>query len=231
MRTNPQLSRQYPKYRYRPTAGSTNSLGKSKKPLYFHGIITDDRDYLPPSAKDMYEVKAEISSLRAMINQALTAKPGVDDPSQKRRATHSRRVLGHTLPTALSSISDAIENSKDIVNRAQDPSDELGAICAEETWRRAMSLLAAHAKKVWRYAHVKVSPPIISPGPRGSVDIYWPPDPYGLLINIPADSREPVTYYGDDAESPDSNHTSGKISHPEKVDPGVLAWLAHMGEK
>ena len=210
----------------------TGLSGKDVTPLYFHEIITDDQKYLPPSAKDVYDVKAELLSLHEKIDWLLTGESYVGGTTmRKRKASRSHRGSVRALPAALSSISEAIEKSKEIVNRPQDTSDEIGTVCAQETWQRAVDILAAHTRKVWMYARVKVKAPIISPGPKGSVDIYWLPFPYGLLLNVPANLEEPVTYYGDDAENPDSNYTSGKIQPTEKIDPGVLAWLAHMEEK
>ena len=151
--------------------------------------------------------------------------------SRQGKTAGSSRGHARGLATALSCISEAIEKSREIVNRPQDTSDEIGGVCTQETWQRAVDILAAHAGKVWRYARVKVRCPVISPGPKGSMDLYWSPSPYGLLLNIPANIEEPVTYYGDDADNPDSNATSGKIDPRNEIDPGVLAWLAHMEER
>ena len=135
------------------------------------------------------------------------------------------------LPTDLSPISDAIENSKVIFNRPPDPSDDLALRCSQETWRRAIKILTDHALSVWEKAKTVIRSPVISAGPDGSVDLYWTAEPYGLLLNVPADPTQPATYFGDDATNPDSNRTSGKLNSSKLIDPGVLMWLAHTAEQ
>jgi hypothetical protein len=212
--------------------GSIDVAQKDTNPIYVQHTTVYDAKHLPPSAEDLYAVKVEISNLREVLSDVLACnKYAGRFPWRKAKVVRSRRKHAYSLPEDLSHISMAIEESKEMVSRPQDTSNEIETVCGQQTWQRAVVILAAHVKKVWMYARVKVKAPVISPGPKSSVDIYWLPSPYGLLLNVPANLEEPVTYYGDDAENPDSNHTSGKIQPPQKIDPGVLAWLAHMGEK
>jgi hypothetical protein len=71
-----------------------------------------------------------------------------------------------------------------------------------------------------RYQSVLVIPDIL-PGPEGSVDLHWENENFELLINIPADSSTPATYYGDDF----GNNTSEGTFEVDQVDQGFLAWL------
>lgn len=193
---------------------------------------TDNLKNAPPTAKDLYEVKSELSYLKAIVTEVLGGTEYVRS-GWSRKVKTAQPFHGHVrrLPMPLSYLYETIEKSREIVNRPKDTIDEMGGVCAQETWQRAVDILTAHARKVWLYARVKIRCPIITPGPKGSVDLYWPPCPYGLLLNVPADIEGPITYYGDDAENLDSNATSGKIEPIKEIDAGVLAWLAHMEEK
>jgi len=132
------------------------------------------------------------------------------------------------LPAALGHLGDAIRESRVILERQPEWHEEDALVCDESTWRRAVQILVAHATAAWETTRVAIKPPVISAGPEGSVDLYWPPQPYGLLLNIPASPSDPATYYGDNRDKADTNKTSGKLTSEDGVDPGVLMWLAHM---
>ena len=213
------------------------------KQEYTYQTKTDDPTYAPACAKDVYDVKTEISTdmkacflkldeRLAKLEEILSGRlPLVGRRKRIYKTTRSRRKSVQSLPQPLTSFSEIIEKSREIMNRPKDQSDDLGPVFTKETWSRSMDILIAHVKWLWNHMRIKVKTPVISDGPKGSVDIYWAPDPYGLLLNVPDDPNEPATYYGNSAENPDSNHTGGQISLTKSIDPGVLAWLAHMGEK
>lgn len=142
------------------------------------------------------------------------------------RRTAEQSVLPF-MPSELSLVADAIEVSRGIFNCQPDPSDDLALVCSQETWRRATKILIDHSLSIWEKLTLAIRPPVISAGPDGSVDLYWSSDPYGLLLNVPADPKQPTTYFGDDATNPDSNHTSGKLDPVTPIDVGILMWLAH----
>lgn len=188
------------------------------------------------TTQDVYRLAVELAQMREQISQQLTEiqqklSQRKEPRLRWRRTKPARKDAGQRilpfLPTDLSPISDAIENSKVIFNRPPDPSDDLALTCSQETWRRATKILTDHALSVWEKAKVVIRSPVISAGPDGSVDLYWTAAPYGLLLNVPADPTQPATYYGDDATNPDSNRTSGKLDSTRLIDPGVLMWLAH----
>ncbi|MBI2925244.1 MAG: hypothetical protein HYY24_06015 [Verrucomicrobia bacterium] len=135
------------------------------------------------------------------------------------------------IPAELARIADAIENSRVIFNRQPDPSNDLALVCSQDTWQRATKILVDHALSVWEKTKLAIRPPVISAGPGGSVDLYWTAAPYGLLLNVPANPKQPATYYGDDAANPECNRTSGRLESTRPVDPGVLMWLAHTAEQ
>ena len=192
------------------------------------------------TTQDVYRLAVELAQMRKQISQQLNEIQQKlsqrKEPRLRWRRTKpdrkdtSQRVLPF-LPTDLSPISDAIENSKIIFNCTPDPSDDLALACSHETWRRAIKILTDHTLSVWEQTKLVIRPPVISAGPDGSVDLYWTAAPYGLLLNVPANPEQPATYFGDDATNPDSNRTSGKLDSSKPIDLGVLMWLAHTAER
>jgi hypothetical protein len=189
--------------------------------------------------QDVTRLAAEIAQMRAQFSQTLSEieqklSIGKGPRLRSPRTRLARRGAEQSdlpfMPIELSPIIEAIENSKVIFNRHPDPSDDLALLCSQETWQRATKLLIDHALVIWEKAKVAIRPPAISAGPDGSVDLYWTAAPYGLLLNVPADSQQPATYFGDDSTNPDSNHTSGKLDRTKPIDIGVLMWLAHTAE-
>jgi hypothetical protein len=90
-----------------------------------------------------------------------------------------------------------------------------------ETLRRAVFFLLLNSAIVlWRYAAV-VPTPRITPGPDGSVDLHWRTRRRELLINVPRESQEPFSYYGDDFGS---DKRKGSIP-ADSLAPDLFAWL------
>lgn len=197
-------------------------------------------DWTMSLARTKQELAVELAKMREQLSEKLseiqqTLSQGKEASVRRRKAQQAGIQVGQrrlpSLPRALSAISQEIRNSQMIFNRPADPSDDLALTCSQETWQRAIGILAAHAISVWKNARAVIRPPVISVGPDGSVDLYWTSAPYGLLLNVPADPKQPATYYGDDATNPDSNRASGKLDSTRVVDPGVLMWLAHTAEQ
>lgn len=200
----------------------------------------EDWPKAPITADDFARLTAEFAELRELVAEMHSE---IQKTLSRRKEL---RLCGRTalcavgdaaqgvlpfLPTELATIADVIEGSKVIFNRPPDSSDNLGLACSQETWRRAIKILIDHALSIWKKARTAIRPPVISAGPDGSVDLYWIATPYGLLLNVPADPKQPATYYGDDATNPESNRTSGKLDLTKPIDIGVLMWLAHTTEQ
>jgi hypothetical protein len=62
--------------------------------------------------------------------------------------------------------------------------------------------------------------PYIQPGPAGSVDLHWKTSERELLINVPADPAESITFYGDDYGE---GVLKGAIE-PGRAPVGLLLW-------
>lgn len=183
-------------------------------------------------AAEVAQMRVKFSRVLSEIEQKLSLAKGRRPSRRTRlaRRTAEQSVLPF-MPSELSPVADAVEDSRGIFNRQPDPSDDLALACSQETWRRATKILIDHALSIWEKLTVAIRPPVISAGPEGSVDLYWSSDPYGLLLNVPADPKQPATYFGDDATNPDSNRTSGKLDPGKPIDVGILMWLAHTAEQ
>ncbi len=88
-------------------------------------------------------------------------------------------------------------------------------------WRRATDFVSGIITQFWEKEGKEATPPRILPGPDGSIDLDWRIGDRELLINLPLDVSESVTFFGD-----------VKGCHPIKgeLDLGVpnvwlLAWL------
>ena len=111
------------------------------------------------------------------------------------------------------------------IERAQgmlDETDEDGAaICARETWDRAVALLFDMDREARRSYGFAIDSPSFERGPDGSIDLHWNRSGwYELLVNVPADPGVVAEYYGDDV---DGNVAKGKIARAGGG--GPLLWL------
>ncbi len=91
---------------------------------------------------------------------------------------------------------------------------------SKETWERATGFLrdfAAHVKEVCR---IEIEPPIIDPGPDGSIDLHWKTADYELLLNVKPASNE-ATFYGDNYGNA---AISGKMNL-SSLNAGLMMWL------
>ncbi len=170
----------------------------------------------------------ELARIERKLSHGRVTRPGL---RRGKRSRGGQQIVLPFLPNELSPILDAVEKSKAIVNRQPDPGEDIPLTCSDETWQRATRLLIDHALVVWEKIKAVIQSPVISAGPEGSVDLYWTAAPYGLLLNVPADPKEPATYFGDDATNPDLNRTTGKLDAMKPIDVGVLMWLAHTAEQ
>jgi hypothetical protein len=90
-----------------------------------------------------------------------------------------------------------IEDSRTILELKDDFDGEGSAGYKRETWEHAVEFIRNCARHLWETDHVIIDIPDIQPGPHGSIDIHWETEDYELLLNIPMNKRENITYYGD----------------------------------
>jgi hypothetical protein len=114
-----------------------------------------------------------------------------------------------------------IEKAKPGILNLHDNWDEKGARGYNaEFWNHAMKFLRRFLKQVWS-SLLKMPLPNILPGPEGSIDLNWDDDPINLLINIPQDPNEPVSFYG---EYSNKKEIEGSIEL-ELIDSVLIPWL------
>ncbi|HEX9944467.1 MAG TPA: hypothetical protein VGG03_20850 [Thermoanaerobaculia bacterium] len=115
-----------------------------------------------------------------------------------------------------------IEESKSILDLPDDWDEEGSPAVTEETWNRAVGLLRTQTDLVLARFGLALPVPRILPGPDGSVDLHWKTGKRELLLNVPADPSEAVSYYGDDFGS---DRRRGTIN-PGALDADLFLWLA-----
>ena len=115
------------------------------------------------------------------------------------RMQWSDTVLDVAVPPELSAVTDAIEKSRAILQLKDNWDGEGSSGYTEDTWNQAAQFLFENALRLWNERGIAVSAPAIYNGPEGSIDIYWGALDRKLLINIPANSEEPATFYGQDS--------------------------------
>jgi hypothetical protein len=85
---------------------------------------------------------------------------------------------------------------------------------------RALEFLRTHASQA-RSLGRSLPLPQLSAGPDGSVDAHWTLGGFELLVNFPANSTEPATFYGDNEGNDSIRGTIG--SGPDSR--SLLPWL------
>jgi hypothetical protein len=122
----------------------------------------------------------------------------------------------------LVNIKEALASAKvSLLGLQQDWDGEGSPGYSEETCDRMSKFLLNHSKQLAAAYGVKTPIPKILPGPNGSIDLLWKSDDYELLLNIPADSQSPASFYGDDKGN---LCIKGKLA-PDKINQGILQWL------
>lgn len=157
---------------------------------------------------------------RAPKIESFEKKPHKKAHRRKRVHWSADNVLD-TLPRSLSQIATIIDQSRTILDIVS-CEDNGQYDCNEQTWIRATEFLTKNAKWIWDHHGKVIDIPDILPGPDNSIDLHWEYQGYELLINIPADPKEDIGYYGDDYGV---TLLKGKIK-PNKINLVLLQWLA-----
>ena len=125
-----------------------------------------------------------------------------------------------TAPTE-SALRDVIESARWIVG-LPDNWDEEGSIgYSKETFERVEQFVLRHASlgaETWGRCF---TPPQIAPADHGSIDILWETESMQLLVNVPTDPTERISFYGEDQNR---GTFSGQIApHAARAD--LVAWI------
>jgi hypothetical protein len=138
----------------------------------------------------------------------------VNTPVRERAQTSS--------PPNFDQIMAALDESRRILEWDDDWDGEGSPKYEETTWQRAADFLRSNALRLWEEYASSIEAPRVLPGPDGSIDIHWQTGDHELLVNIPADSDELATYYGD---TPKGHVIKGKLD-TSADNPWLLMWLA-----
>ncbi len=120
-----------------------------------------------------------------------------------------------------SSIEQAIEASRHLMQLEQDWDGEGSPGYTEETWKRATEFIQRYSGSLLVEHGFQIAVPEILPGPGGSIDVHWEKDAFELLVNIPADAGERAEFYGDDYGS---IYIKGNLDL-SKLNKGLVEWL------
>lgn len=155
--------------------------------------------------------------LRAKV-QSRSTRPSV---IRSGRLTISRL----SIPAALSDLRNTIEESRAILTLKDDWDEEGSPRYSESTWNRAQSFLMKNALQLWRRRKMCFDAPKIQPGPSGSIDLHWRTPNRELLINIPANPEEAISYYGDNKDDETENAVRGKNLDSSSDTEWIFLWL------
>lgn len=132
-------------------------------------------------------------------------------------------LYGFELPGELSPFVQEIERSRAMLDLEDDWDGEGSPGYAEETWRRAVGIAIAGARNYLTTRKAAPPTPVFSKGPEGSVDILWWSGNRRLMINVPAEENDPVTYHGYDREN--ANRETKGVLDPYDSNGWMLSWL------
>lgn len=130
---------------------------------------------------------------------------------------------GFALPEALRHLAEGISQSRGMLDWLPDWDEAGSPRYAEDTWNRALTFLTEHATQLWDAYGVRTDSAELLPGSHGSIDLDWRVAGHELLVNFPADPREPIRYYGDDGHG---RETIKGAFNPALSHRWLLAWLA-----
>ena len=124
----------------------------------------------------------------------------------------------------LSHIHQAIQDSKKILDLAEDFDDQGSPAYEESTWNRAGRFVEKYAERLLVKSGAIFPAPKILPGPEGSIDVLWKSDEIQLLVNFPQKSEDPAEFYG---ERKGGFHFKGTLD-PSVFNEGLLEWLTNL---
>lgn len=132
-------------------------------------------------------------------------------------------LYGFLLHGELHEVAQRIEKSRRILD-LQDNWDGCGSPrITEATWLRAIELVISNANDFFQFRGREFPLPLISESDGGSVDVQWRTNARNILINIPEDASEAITFYAHDRER-DGRDIEGRLL-PDANNAPVLGWL------
>jgi hypothetical protein len=129
------------------------------------------------------------------------------------------------LPPEMNSLLNTINKSRSLLELKDNWDGEGSVGYAEATWLRARNFLMRNAVRLYQSQKKSFDPPEFEPGPNGSIDLHWKTDARELLVNVPADPQETISYYGDDRVEDTENAIRGKNIEGSTNTEWIFLWL------
>ncbi len=86
---------------------------------------------------------------------------------------------------------------------------------------RVANFVKQLATRAWQVKQRVIKPPSILPCPDGSVDIQWRSREFDLLVNVPGDINDPITFSADDYRGNEARGTCDL----DASNPVLVSWL------
>jgi hypothetical protein len=115
----------------------------------------------------------------------------------------------------------AIESSTWILSLPRNFDGEGSPAPAASTFSHAATLLRSLTFEGRRLGRPEFPLPRITPGPSGSIDLFWETESFELLVNVPADPFAPISFDGDNFGSVT---LTGSIAPDDSIQP-LLRWI------
>ena len=90
-----------------------------------------------------------------------------------------------------------------------------------ETINTAAEFLMSQGRLLHEICGMSLPVPQINPGPDGSIDLFWKQPTWELLVNVPANSNQAASFYGEDQ----TGHTIKGSLDTSEPNIGVIVWL------
>jgi hypothetical protein len=174
-------------------------------------------------AKDPYSVRVRLNTVPDYRHPRSKPKYGIIYKDVI-RADHEE-ASRYYLTSEMSSLLDEINKSRSLLELEDNWDDEGSVGYDESTWLRARNFLIRNAVRLHQSKKKPFDSPEISPGPNGSIDLHWKTDARELLINVPADPQDTISYYGDDRAEDTENAIRGKNIEGSTNAEWIFLWL------
>ncbi len=106
-------------------------------------------------------------------------------------------ILGYTAPAEFHPLRLAIERSRFMLELPDNWDDEGSPGYREDVWHRAVALLLDTSLSYWRKNQEAPPFPRLGKGPLGSIALHWRTASRELLLNVPAATDSPLSFFGD----------------------------------
>ncbi len=129
--------------------------------------------------------------------------------------------LDSPVPPELASLAQTLDQSRELLELADDWDEQGSPGYQEATLKRARHVVWTNTLRLWEALKLSIDVPRVLPGPDGSIDIHWKHGQRQLFVNVPADGDKPATYYGDDRSQ---NVVKGSLDTSAQQE-WLLLWL------